>query len=546
VTGGPGCGPGAGPGPLPRGTAGPRGLVRRLPPLHEFLLRGEDSRPAVVGPRAEWTYGRLREYARAGAAELTARGIGGGERVLVHLEPTPEAIGIMLACSMAGAVYVPVSPATPGHRIRQVAEQVAPLAYLGAGDDAAPVRVPYHGEVTADGVRFGAEPRTPEPLATEPRTTEPRRVLGTDPAYIIFTSGTTGRPKGITMPQHAVVTFLHALVGHCALTPKARVASFAPLSFDFSILDAGLALGSGATLVQVPRLLTQHPPRLLRFLADYGVTYASAVPSVWRPLLTSKKRAVAAAELTGILFAGEAFPVAQARALQEVFPAARLVHCYGQSESIACSFRDLPRPIPPDWDALPIAQAHDGAELMLVGESGEEITEPGRTGELYLRGETLFSGYWADEAATRAALVPNPLSSRSPERVLRTGDLARLTGDGEFVLAGRRDLQVQIRGNRVELEEVERTLQGHPAVAGAAATAVNEGTDLAVYVMLRGAADATEADLRGYCLERLPDYMTPRYIAFVPALPLSETGKLDRAAVSMLAAREPLRASADA
>lgn len=503
-----------------------------VPLLHEFLLAGDELQAAVASPGGEWTYGRLGQYARECAAELVRQGAADGERVMVQLDPTPEAVGVLLACSMAGAVYVPVSPDMPDYRLRQVYEQIQPMAWLHASHALAAAG-PLRGEVTADGLRFAK--MRPGPAQSR------HRVLGTDSAYIIFTSGTTGHPKGITMSHRASVTFLQALADHCALSQDARVSSFAPLSFDFSLLDTGLALGSGATLVQAPRLLPHHPRRLLRFLAEYRVTQVNGVPSIWRSLLTHPEHVTDLPALQAIFFAGEAFPVTQVRTLRDLFPTARLIHCYGQSESIACSFRDLPLRIPGEWETLPVAPAHEGAELMLIGPSGAEITTPDVTGELYLRGPTLFTGYWADQDATRAALVPDPRYGQSPERVLRTGDLARLTRVGEFNLAGRRDLQVQVRGNRVELEEVEKTLLGHPSVTDAAAVLVNEGTELAACVVLRCSDTVAKADLRAYCLERLPEYMAPRHIAVVPALPLSETGKLDRAAAVRIAAGECAR-----
>ncbi|QNP68326.1 amino acid adenylation domain-containing protein [Streptomyces roseirectus] len=503
------------------------------PLLHDVLLPGADDQEAVDGPTGRWTRGRLARYARTCAAELVRRGITDGERVLVSLDPVPEAVGVLLACSMAGAVYVPVSPDTPEHRVRQILDHVTATAWLRApdGPDARPLPVPAArvADVTADGLRFyDACPEHPGAR---------RRTLGTDPAYIVFTSGTTGRPKGITNSHRALVAFVRALTGHFALPSTARVATFSPLSFDLSILDLCLALGSGATLVQVPRILVHHPRRMLRHLAEHQVTHVSAVPSIWRPLLaTAGPHTEVPACVTGIHFTGEHFPGDQVRRLADLFPGVRLTHGYGQSESIQCSFRDLPRPLPDAWEEMPIGQAHDGAELLLIGESGEEVTKPGGSGELYLRATTLFSGYWGDPAATRAALVPDPLRPMAPEPVLRTGDLARLTEDGEFTYLGRRDLQVQVRGNRVELAELERVLLEHADVAHAAALTVDTGggDELAAVVVPTGPGRLTRPGLRSFCQEQLPDYMVPRHVLFVPALPLSVHGKLDRAALAAL------------
>jgi amino acid adenylation domain-containing protein len=507
---------------------------RTDPLIHDVLLRGAESHEAVDGPSGRWTYERLARYARECAAELVRHQITGGERVVVCLDPVPEAVGMLLACSMAGAVYVPVSPDTPEHRLRQVYDQVAATAWVQAPDGphaTVPVAAAHAGHVTADGLRF----HLGRPAAAGTR----RRTLGTDPAYIVFTSGTTGRPKGITNSHRAVLSFIRGLTGHFQLPPTARVATFSPMSFDLSIVDIGLALGSGGTLVQVPRTLVHHPRRLLRHLADHQVSQVSAVPSIWRPLLaTAGPDTEVPACVRGIHFTGEYFPGAEVRRLADLFSGVRLTHGYGQSEAIECSFRDLPRPIPADWEDMPIGRAHEGAELILIGESGEEVTKPGGTGELYLRGTTLFSGYWGDPAATHAALVPDPSRPRSPEPVLRTGDMACLTSSGEFIFLGRRDLQVQIRGNRVELAELERVVLGHPEAANAAAVTLDTGggAELAVCVVPVGPGLPTESAVRSYCRERLPDYMVPRYIVFLPRLPLSVNGKLDREALSSLVA----------
>ncbi|WP_424217324.1 AMP-binding protein (plasmid) [Streptomyces sp. BI20] len=506
------------------------------PLTHELLLRGPADRDAVDGPTGTWSYARLTHYARTCAAEFLRHGLTDGARVLVALEPTAEAVGVFLACSMAGAVYVPVSPDTPAPRVREIAAHVEAAAWLHApGAPPPPAPVAHAAEVTAEGPRFhrGA-----------PRPVPHRRALGTDPAYIVFTSGTTGRPKGITNSHRSLVAFFRALTAHFALPGEARVGSFSPLSFDLSLLDLGLALGSGATLVQVPRMLVHHPRRLLRRLDAHGVSLVSAVPSVWRPLLaTAGERIEVPAALRAVHFTGEHFPGPEVRRLARLLPGVRLTHGYGQSESIQCSFRDLPDPIPETWDAMPIGPAHEGCELLLLDENGKPVTEPGDTGELHLRGTTLFSGYWGDPDATAAALVPDPTRPLAPERVLRTGDLATLTEDGEFRFAGRRDHQVQIRGNRVELEEIERVLLEHPAVAGVVALVTDRGEGAEPTVCVVPAAPSgpnapatpSERELRAHCRERLPDYMVPRRVVLVPALPHSVHGKLDRRAAHALA-----------
>jgi acyl-CoA synthetase (AMP-forming)/AMP-acid ligase II len=272
---------------------------------------------------------------------------------------------------------------------------------------------------------------------------------------------------------------------------------------------------------------------MVGFLRNAEVTQVHGVPSLWRPVLRHDPDLLRGLErLRSIVFAGEEFPIPELRRLQETLPSARLINGYGATESMAASFTDVPDPLPAEQERLSIGQAHAGAEMTLVDHRGEVVTQPGLIGEIYLRSPALFTGYWNDPEATAAVLVPDPVRPRHGQTVLRTGDLARLGAGGELYFVGRSDYQVQVRGNRVELGEVEGTLTRLPAVTAAAAILVPRSGNhvlMAAVVLDRPEAKLDEGAAIAFCARELPTYMVPRLIYTLPELPLTENGKVDRA-----------------
>ena len=508
------------------------------PMIHEFMLaaaRSAPDRPAIVeaGPDGGFhslTYRQLERRVHGYADALDQIGIGIGDRVVLESDNSACAVAMLLACSTLGATFIPVSPAMPTPALLAITASVEPALHLqtttGRRDGLpGPVGLARFGP---DGVTVERPPR--------PRSRHRREPTSADAAYVIFTSGTTGRPKGVVMSHRGVLAFYHAMVDLAMVAPTDRVCSTSPLQFDFSLLDIGLALGSGAVLVPAPREVLRWPRRLLRFLADTGVTQVDGVPSIWRPVLRHEpdRLATLAGQVRGVLFAGEAFPVAELRQLQRLLPKARIVNCFGWTESMACSFTDVPNPLPPGTESLSVGFAHAGAEMMLLDQTGAPVREPGLVGEIYLRGPTLFTGYWDDEATTAACLVPDPLEPRSGQRVYRTGDLAYRGDGGELYLAGRADLQVQVRGYRVEPGEIERRLLEHPGVAAATVVARSRDGDPELVAFVTPAAGVESVDpgsVSLFCQQALPSYMVPWTVVTIEEMPVTANGKTDRAAL---------------
>ncbi|GHH45306.1 amino acid adenylation domain-containing protein [Streptomyces candidus] len=501
----------------------------------EFLLAAgalTPERPAVVeyaeGTVRTTTFRELQDSAARYAAELDRYGLDIGDRVMIVSDMSAQAVALLLACAARGLPFVPVSPEAPPERRATIAELAEPALCLTAAScdaTAAPGATPVgQGSFGPEGIRV---PHPPVPGARRRRALAP-----TDTAYIIFTSGTTGRPKGVVMSHRAVVSFYRGMLAERIVGADDRVASTSPLQFDFSLLDLGLALGSGAALVPVPRPLLRWPTRFLKVLRATGATQVNGVPSIWRQVLRHVPEQLAELpDLRGVLFCGEEFPTSELRHLQRLRPRMRLVNCYGATESMAASFADVPRPLPEETRRLPIGQGHTGAELLLVGEDGTVIEEAGTVGEMYLRSPALFSGYWADPGASAAALVPDPVEPRSGQRVFRTGDLACRGDDGELYFCGRNDSQVQIRGNRVELNEVQRRLLEFPGVTEAAALVVEspgQEPELAAFVVFdEEARPADESDVVAFCLRSMPAYMAPSLMRVTDALPVNQHGKTD-------------------
>ncbi|MBL7253393.1 AMP-binding protein [Paractinoplanes lichenicola] len=491
--------------------------------------------PAVVQPDEdgvleEISYRALDDRIREYATVLDGLGLDVGDRVVVEADTSAAAVAMLLACAKLGLPFVPVSPQTPDSRLRTILQSVGPALHVRA-DGLADREL---AEVGGRG-RFGRDGLVVElPPVRGPRRR--RAVLGTDTAYIVFTSGSTGRPKGVVMSHRSIVTFLRAMRADGLAGPGDRVASTSPLQFDFALFGIGVALSSGAALVPVRREQLDSPRRMVAFLREAEVTQVHGVPSLWRPVLRHDPDLLSGlTRLRSVVFAGEEFPLPELRRLQETLPAARLVNGYGATESMAASFTDVPNPLPAGQDRLSIGHAHTGAEMTLVDQHGAAVTEPGQVGEIYLRSPALFTGYWNDPGATAGVLVLDPIEPRHGQKVLRTGDLARLGEQGELYFIGRADFQVQIRGNRVELGEIEGTLTRLPGVTAAAVSLVprlGNHVLMAAVVLDDPAAGLDQAEAIAFCAKELPAYMVPRSVHALSELPLTENGKVDRAVLN--------------
>ncbi|MEU5789014.1 amino acid adenylation domain-containing protein [Micromonospora purpureochromogenes] len=507
--------------------------------LDQFVLgpaaRTPD-KPAVIeragGALVTVTYGELARAVDARAAALAEAGVGTGDRVVIESQTSAAAIALLLACSRLGAAFVPVDPDTPDLRVRAIVEATDPVLHLRpAGRPARDLpSTTAVAEFSPDGLVAPAG---------KPRQRRRRAVVGTDPAYLIFTSGTTGQPKGVVLSHHAALAFYRGAQRFPVVAVDDVVASTSPLAFDVSLFDLGVTLGSGATLAPVPREFLSFPRRLLGFLRDAGATVVHGVPSLWRPLLRHEPDGLAALDrLRGILFAGENFPLAELRRLRELHPGLRVINAFGATETVACSFAEVPDPLPADAERLSIGDGYPGAELLLVDSDGSVVDAPGAVGEIHVRCPSLFSGYWDDPAATRQVLVPDPLEPRSGQLVYRSGDLAYRGADGELYFCGRTDSMVKIRGNRIELGEVERRLLDHPTVGAAvavAAPAADGEPSLHAFVVPRQGATVGAAELVERCRRTMPAYMVPARFHFLTELPLTANGKANRTALAELA-----------
>ncbi|MFC3452666.1 amino acid adenylation domain-containing protein [Amycolatopsis speibonae] len=493
-----------------------------------FIMRHATRVPqatAIVAHGRGHTYAELAAAAESYGTVLRDAGLQHGDTVAVCMEPGFESVSVLLACSEAGYVFVPLNADQPVSRIADICHRIdARMFVVGPGSSLSAVDARELASRSAMAQEDTLTLHGP-PMAGQ-RTG--RLVLESDVAYVIFTSGSTGAPKGVTMSHRAAVVALRAITHGCDAYP--RLASVAPLGFDFSILDTVAALGTGGTVFFVPRQVTMHPFRLLEYLRDHRIQQLHCVPTLMQVLLTHcGTRLAELTELRRIVTGGEEILVPVLDRLRKVLPGLEFTIMYGQTESICCTFGHVPNPIPATQRAIPLGSAYPGAELLLLDNHGARITEPGVTGELYLRAASLFNGYWQDPETTARALVPDPQRPHSGELLLRTGDLAVLGPDG-LIFAGRRDHQVQIYGNRVELGEIERCITAIPLVREALVTAHQEGPAhrlIATVVTddeLRG--DSTR--IRDHCRTHLPAYMVPAQIQFVDNLSYLPSGKLDR------------------
>jgi amino acid adenylation domain-containing protein len=485
----------------------------------------QPQRPAVASGDGVLTYQELDGQSNRMARALLRLGVAPGDRVGVLAAKSAASVVGIYGVLKAGACYVPLDPKAPGERLSYVVRDSGAAVVVTDEE-----RV-HQAAALADGVPVlpwtAAAAESAEPLGEE-------RAIETDLAYILYTSGSTGVPKGVMISHRNSLTFVEWAAGAVGLTEHDRVCSPAPLHFDLSVFDIFATCRAAACLAVLPEGAATFPVSIAKWLASERISVWYSVPSVLTLLACyGNLRRFDLSRLRLVIFAGEVFPPKYLARLMEQLPHPRYLNWYGPTETNVCTSFEVPAGTA-EAGPVPIGKACANTEVFAVTSEGRRASRPGEEGELYVRGPSLMRGYWGQPARTRDVLVSSPFQDICDELVYRTGDLVTLDPARNYVYLGRRDSMVKIRGYRVELGEVETALYRHPAISEAAVLPVADellGSRLRAVVVGRLKREA----VLDHCRQWLPAYMVPDVVEFREALPRTSTGKVDRAGL----ARQP-------
>ena len=485
------------------------------------LAEGMLDHIALVGDDQRLTYAELDRHSDGIARYLVQHGIRRGDRVGLFTQRSVNAVAALLGILKAGGVYVPLDPSYPTKLLKFMYEDCSPALMLvqsslvgaehaafweGAGHELDAVVAAGAGES-----RGGSAGPLPD-------------VGPEDAAYIMYTSGSTGQPKGVLIPHRGVVRLVTDNP-YAAMGADQVHLQLAPLAFDASTFEIWGALLNGAKLAIVS---SPHPSLddIASSIARHGVTTLWLTAGLFHLMVDHRLDGLS--PLRQLLAGGDVLSPTHVAKAQSGLPNCQLINGYGPTENttFTCCYR-IPRG---GAGAIPIGTAIGHTQVYILDESRREVAA-GQEGELFTGGAGVALGYWRRPDLTAEKFVADPQDSSGHARLYRTGDRVRRRADGNIEFMGRVDRQVKINGKRVELDEIEATLRRGPGVEDAAVVCPPGeagARKVHAYVKFRSGDDSLPAGLRAFLKQELPDYMLPATVSVLDALPLSPTGKIDR------------------
>ncbi|MFK3815874.1 amino acid adenylation domain-containing protein [Pseudomonas sp. NPDC089407] len=494
--------------PYPRDVA-----VHRL--FEQRVARHPLALAAVHGEQA-LCYGELNERANRLAHYLIASGVGPGACVAILLPRSLSLLVAQLAVLKCAAVYVPLDIHAPAERQAFMVEDCQAALLLTFADIAADLQVK---RIDLDGLALDQQPGHNPALQQD----------AANAAYVMYTSGTTGQPKGVCVP-HRGIARLVLNNGYAELLDSDRVGFVANPAFDASTLETWGALLNGGQVRVIDHATLIDPPRFAAALVEQGVSVVFLTTALFNQYVQLIPGALAG--LRVLISGGERAEPAAFRALLQQAPGLRLLNGYGPTETttfaVTCEVRELPE----DAAQVPIGRPIGNTQVYVL-DAWQQLVPQGVIGELYIGGDGVALGYLNRPELTAQRFIDDPFNPQPGARLYRTGDLVRWRADGQLECLGRNDDQVKIRGFRIELGEVEQQLAQAPGIGEVLVMAVadEQGPLRLVAWYTRQVATLDALALRGYLRGRLPEYMVPSAFVAVARMPLNNNGKVDRQAL---------------
>jgi amino acid adenylation domain-containing protein len=496
--------------------------------------RATPDHPAFSFNGNELSYSELDKASNRLANALIAQGLPQGGRVGIYMHKSLELGVAIYGALKAGAIFVPLDPFLPTERLQFILDDCDIDHIVSANPMASNLKKlagVFNGRIYGVDKEIGAETLSWDQVDEYPADSPDVWIIDQDLAYIMYTSGSTGHPKGMMHSHHGSISYARWGSQHVSLSATDRVASHAPLHFDLSIFDFFSTSQSGATVVLVPETVTKFAASWTQYIESEQISVVFTVPFTLIEML--ERGAMEQRNLTSlrwVLFGGEPFPPKHLRILMERLPSVRFTNVYGPAEAPSCTCYDLP-PFPEPFDEpIPIGTVSVNSADLIVDDEDRECAV-GETGELCIRSSTLTRGYWNRPDLNERVYLFQKSHGPFPQVYFRTGDLVVRHADGLLRFLGRKDRMVKTRGHRVELDEVEAALATHADVSEAAAFVVPDdhgSKAILAAVQLKDATSVDVAELARHARTKLPGYAVPRQLFVVDQFPRTSSGKIDR------------------
>lgn len=490
-------------------------LLERAADLYGTSAAFKDSEGSI-------SFTELKERSRAAAAGIMSRVKTGRTRpIMVYLPKSIKSIITFMGSMYAGSPYVPMDYNVPMARFAATADNLKPAAVVTDAGGAKKLR---DADIQIEILIFD------DIVSLEKNDELINKVLDNatdlDAAYIMYTSGSTGTPKGVTISHRAVLDYTKWFTDTFDITANSIVGMQSAFHFDNSVFDMFAALYTGCTTVIIPEILFMYPEKLFDFMKDEKISVIFWVPTVMISVANSgvlKEKKLD--ELKLILFAGEVMPIRQLNEWIEAYPQCKFVNMYGPTEATDIVLYYVVDREYSLNETLPIGIPCANMKALILDENGRQC-EKGKQGELCIGGSGIAMGYWNSPEITEKAFIQNPLNNKYYERIYKTGDLVYEAEDGNIMFIGRADSQIKLRGNRIELGDIEAAASAMPDIKSCCAMFNHEKEE--IYLFLETDEQIVQRKFNMQLKKYIPAYMTPQKIISMSSFPHTPSGKIDR------------------